>query len=184
MITRDEVFSLLGTTASRWNAHNAPRLGASLAYYALLSLAPLSILLVAICSLVFSRSTAESNLLQHLERIVGHSGANTLRAVFDASRHHPGSGAIAGVAAIAALFFGASGVFVELRDSLNLIWDVPASAWHGWRGLLVNGWFPSSRYWLSAVSCCFPSSSARCWVLSDSSLTLSFPLALPSVGKF
>ena len=98
MITRDEAFSLLGATASRWNAHNAPRLGASLAYYALLSLAPLSILLVAICSLVFSRSTAESNLLQQLERIVGHSGANTLRAVFDASRHHPGSGVIAGVA--------------------------------------------------------------------------------------
>jgi membrane protein len=138
MITRDEAFSLLGATASRWNAHNAPRLGASLAYYALLSLAPLSILLVAICSLVISRSTAESNLLQQLERIVGHSGANTLRAVFDASRHHPGSGVIAGVAAIAALFFGASGVFVELRDSLNLIWDVPASAWHGWRGLVVQ----------------------------------------------
>ena len=77
MITRDEAFSLLGTTASRWNAHNAPRLGASLAYYALLSLAPLSILLVAICSLVFSRSTAESSLLQHLERIVGYSGAKS-----------------------------------------------------------------------------------------------------------
>src|SRR6185312_8272386 len=64
MITGKEALSLLGTSASRWNAHNAPRLGASLAYYALLSLAPLSILLVAIASLMFSRSAAESNLLQ------------------------------------------------------------------------------------------------------------------------
>src|SRR5690242_12216138 len=137
MITGKEALSLLGASASRWNAHNAPRLGASLAYYALLSLAPLSILLVAIASLIFSRSAAESNLLQQLERVVGSSGAKTLRTVIDAS-HHPGSGAIAGIAAAAALFFGASGVFVELRNSLNQIWDVPAQPWSGWRGLIVQ----------------------------------------------
>src|SRR5690348_1884692 len=137
MITGKEALSLLGASASRWNAHNAPRLGASLAYYALLSLAPLSILLVAIASLMFSRSAAESNFLQQLERVVGHSGAQTLRTVIDAS-HHPGSGALAGIAAAVALFFGASGVFVELRNSLNLIWDVPAAPWSGWRGLIIQ----------------------------------------------
>lgn len=137
MITGKEALSLLGASVSRWNAHNAPRLGASLAYYALLSLAPLSILLVAIASLIFSRSVAESNFLQQLERVVGSSGAQTLRTVIDAS-HHPGSGAIAGIAAAGALFFGASGVFVELRNSLNLIWDVPAQPWAGWRGLITQ----------------------------------------------
>ena len=137
MITGKEALSLLGASASRWNAHNAPRLGASLAYYALLSLAPLSILLVAIASLLFSRSAAESNFLQQLDRVVGHSGAQTLRTVVDAS-HHPGSGALAGIAAAGALFFGASGVFVELRNSLNLIWDVPAAPWSGWRGLIIQ----------------------------------------------
>ncbi|HEY3453544.1 MAG TPA: YihY/virulence factor BrkB family protein [Bryobacteraceae bacterium] len=137
MITGKEALALLGASASRWNAHNAPRLGASLAYYALLSLAPLSILLVAIASLIFSRSAAESNLLQQLERVIGHSGAQTLRTVIDAS-HHPGSGAIAGIAAAVALFFGASGVFVELRNSLNQIWDVPAQPWSGWRGLITQ----------------------------------------------
>lgn len=137
MITGKEALSLLGASASRWNAHNAPRLGASLAYYALLSLAPLSILLVAIASLIFSRSAAESNLLQQMERVVGHSGAQTLRTAIDAS-HHPGSGAIAGIAAAAALFFGASGVFVELRNSLNQIWDVPAQSWSGWRSLITQ----------------------------------------------
>jgi membrane protein len=136
MITGKEALSLLSASASRWNAHNAPRLGASLAYYALLSLAPLSILLVAIASLLFSRSAAESNLLQQLEGIVGHSGAQTLRTVIDAS-HHPGSGVIAGAVAAGTLFFGASGVFVELRNSLNQIWDVPEKPW-GWRGLVTQ----------------------------------------------
>ena len=136
MITGKEALSLIGASASRWNAHNAPRLGASLAYYALLSLAPLSILLVAIAGLIFSRSAAESNLLQQLERVIGRSGAQTLRTVIDAS-HHPGSGAIAGIAAAGALFFGASGVFVELRNSLNLIWGAPEVPW-SWRGLITQ----------------------------------------------
>lgn len=137
MITRDEAVSMLRAAASKWDAHNAPRLGASLAYYTLLSLAPLSILLVAICRLVFTRSAAESNLLRQLQAIVGHSAATTLQSVFDAT-HHRGSGVIAGVAAIVTLFFGASGVFVELRDSLNLIWDARVSTWRGWRALITQ----------------------------------------------
>jgi membrane protein len=137
MITRDEAFSLLRAAASKWDEHNAPRLGASLAYYTLLSLAPLSIVLVAICRLVFTRSAAESNLLRQLQAIVGYSAATTLQSVFDAT-HHRESGVIAGVVAIITLFLGASGVFVELRDSLNLIWDARVSTWRGWRALVTQ----------------------------------------------
>jgi membrane protein len=137
MITRDEAFSLLRAAASKWDEHNAPRLGASLAYYTLLSLAPLSIVLVAICRLVFTRSAAESNLLRQLQAIVGRSAATTLQSVFDAT-HHRESGVIAGVVAIMTLFLGASGVFVELRDSLNLIWDARVSTWRGWRALVTQ----------------------------------------------
>lgn len=137
MITRDDALSMLRDAASKWNAYNAPRLGASLAYYTLLSLAPLSILLVAICGLVFTRSAAESSLLGQLQGIVGHSAANTLRTVLD-SAHQRRSGAIASVVAVVVLFFGASGVFVELRDSLNLIWDAHSGAWRGWGDLVIQ----------------------------------------------
>jgi membrane protein len=137
MITRDEALSMLRDAGSKWNAHNAPRLGASLAYYTLLSLAPLLILLVAICGLVFTRSAAESNLLRQLQSVLGNSGANAVRTVFE-SAHHRGTGAIASTVAIVALFFGASGVFVELRDSLNLIWDARRSSWLGWRDVVAQ----------------------------------------------
>jgi membrane protein len=137
MIKTAEALSLLRAAGSKWNACNAPRLGASLAYYTLLSLAPLLILLVAICGLVFTRSAAESNLFRQLQTVLGHSEAEALRVVFT-SAHHIGSGAIASAIAIATLFFGASGVFVELRDSLNLIWDAPGGAWHGWRSMVTQ----------------------------------------------
>ncbi len=62
-LSRSEAFELLKKTASQWSGHNAPRLGAALAYYTLLSIAPLVILIVAICGLVFDKNTAEHQLL-------------------------------------------------------------------------------------------------------------------------
>src|SRR5205809_970272 len=44
---------LLKETFRQWNSHEAPRMGAALAFYSVLSLAPLLILVVGICALVF-----------------------------------------------------------------------------------------------------------------------------------
>jgi membrane protein len=117
-------FVALRTAAIKWNDHNAPRLGASLAFYTLLSLAPLVILMVPICALVFTQAKAEQELIFQAQELAGPSGAATLRALI-ANSHEPKGGLLAGIEAIIALAFGASGVFVELRDSLNTIWDAP-----------------------------------------------------------
>ncbi len=66
-LTRNEVFELLKRTASQWSDHNAPRLGAALAYYTLLSIAPLLILIVAICGLLFDKNTTEHHLLSQVQ---------------------------------------------------------------------------------------------------------------------
>lgn len=127
---------LLKTAASRWSAHNAPRLGAALAYYTLLSMAPLSILVVGICSMVLSQSTAEQAFLVRVREVAGPSSAATIKMLLaNAHQHH---GVIATVLAFATLFFGASGVFVELRDSLNLIWDAPPVTASAWRSMLMQ----------------------------------------------
>ena len=42
-----------------WNDHKAPRLGAALSFYTMLSLAPLVILVIAVASLVFGHSAAQ-----------------------------------------------------------------------------------------------------------------------------
>jgi membrane protein len=134
MITRGEAFDLLRSAAEKWNDHNAPRLGAALAFYALLSLAPLLILAVGICGLVFSKSTVEQNLLIQVEHIAGSYSASIVKTLIE-NPHHTKSGVVAGVTALLTLFFGASGVFLELRDSLNLIWDAP-DRFAGWRGMI------------------------------------------------
>jgi membrane protein len=119
-----EAFALVQTAAIKWNDHNAPRLGASLAFYTLLSLAPLVILMVPICGFVFTQAKAEQELILQARELAGPSGAATLKALM-ANSYQPKGGFLAGAEALIDLAFGASGVFVELRDSLNTIWDAP-----------------------------------------------------------
>jgi membrane protein len=130
-MTLQAFWGLLKTAASKWSDYNAPRLGAALAYYMLLSIAPLVILVVAICGMVFSKTEAERHLLLQIRALVGDAGANTVHMLLENARH-TGSGIMATALALIALLFGASGVFVELRDSLNTIWDAPprrSSTW-------------------------------------------------------
>jgi membrane protein len=132
-----QAFRLLKSAGSQWNDHNAPRLGAALAYYTLLSLAPLLVLLVAVCGLVFSKTTAESDLITLVRKVAGYAEAQTLKSFID-NAHQAGTGIAATVIALVTLLFGASGVFVELRDSMNAIWDVPAPQTSSWRSMVVQ----------------------------------------------
>jgi membrane protein len=123
---------LLTATYSRWSAHNAPRMGAALAYYTLLSIAPLMILVVMVCGLVF-KSSAETGVLRQTAHVMGPAAAKTLKGILDNS-HRVGTGIFATLVALVTLLFGASGVFMELRSALNGIWEVPPRVSAGWRG--------------------------------------------------
>src|SRR5665213_1195577 len=112
-MSRANLFSLLKKTAIRWSDHDAPRLGAALAFYTLLSLAPLAILIVAICGIFLNRSSAEQQLLSQVSHMIGPSAAKIVKSLVDNTAHMK-SGILASSVAVATLIFGASGVFVEL----------------------------------------------------------------------
>lgn len=136
-MTAKEALELFKSAGSKWNYYNAPRLGAALAYYTLLSLAPLLILLVTVCALVFNQAAAERDLLTDIRDLVGFPEAEAVKTFLE-SAHHATNGLVAATAAVLTLLFGASGVFVELRDSLNLIWDAPKPKSSAWRDMVVQ----------------------------------------------
>src|SRR4030095_16230204 len=114
---------LLKDTFRQWNSHQAPRMGAALAFYAVLSLAPLLILVVGICALAFGTAGAQAQLLEQFRSMVGDEGARAVEGVLK-SAQKPATGALASVIGLVTLLFGASGVFVELRAALNKLWEV------------------------------------------------------------
>ena len=117
------LWNLLKDTAAEWSRDKAPRLGAALAYYATFSLAPLLIIAVAISGLVFGREAATGQIVGQIQGLVGQDTATTIQAMI-AKSNQPATSILASVIALVALLFGASGVFGELQQSLNAIWDI------------------------------------------------------------
>ncbi|MGI9075319.1 MAG: YhjD/YihY/BrkB family envelope integrity protein [Bryobacteraceae bacterium] len=133
-------FPLLKETFNRWSGHQAPRLGASVAFYTLLSLAPLLILTAAVIALVFSKETAHQDLVAQARQMMGTRGADIVNSLL-ANAQQPSSGIFASIVAFLILLFGASGVFIELRGALNTIWEVKAQTNAGWKGMLKDRLF-------------------------------------------
>src|SRR5580658_605656 len=115
------IWGLLRQTFDKWNDHDAPRVGAALAFYALLSMAPLVILVISILALFLGRPAAQAQLLSQAESLMGHQGSEAVRGMLDQGQK-PTSGTMATVLSAVALLFGASGVFSELQSALNDMW--------------------------------------------------------------
>jgi membrane protein len=119
-----QTLAFLKQTYTSWSEHNAPRLGASVAFYSILSFAPLLVLITAIIGLVFGVESAHGTLVAEARQVIGDRGADTVESLLK-NAQKPASGVFASAVALVTLLFGASGVFTELRDALNIMWDAP-----------------------------------------------------------
>lgn len=135
-----ESIPLLKETFSKWLDHNATRLGASVAFYTLLSFAPLLVLLAALAALIFSKETAQNGLIEEARQLMGTRGADTVKSLLE-NAQKPSSGVLASIVAFVTLLFGASGVFTELQDALNTIWDATPKGASGLTGILKQRLF-------------------------------------------
>jgi membrane protein len=119
-----DIRSILGESVDGWNKHNAPRLGAALSFYTLLSIAPLLLVLVALVGFTMGHQAAQAYIIQQIGALAGPQGSVAAKSLLQGSRNTD-HGIAATAFGILTLFFGASGVLIELRDALNTIWDVP-----------------------------------------------------------
>jgi membrane protein len=113
--------SLLKQTFSEWTADKAPRLGAALAYYTVFSIAPLIVIAILIVGLVFDN--AQAQVVAQVKGLVGDQGAAAIESMIKAANKPVQSG-IATFLAFGTLLFGAAGVFIQLKDAMNTIWNV------------------------------------------------------------
>jgi len=123
-MSRSEMKFLLARSVAGWSKHNAPRMGAALAFYALLSLMPLLLVLISIAGLVFGTHAAEARVMGQLQFLIGYQRATILEALLEGAQNKA-DGLLATVIGMLVLLFGATGVLVELRDAMNSIWEVP-----------------------------------------------------------
>ncbi|HEX7553621.1 MAG TPA: YihY/virulence factor BrkB family protein [Geothrix sp.] len=118
-----------------WVQHRAPSKGAALAFYALFSMAPILVLVMGIAGAVLGSQAVEGELYAQLKDLVGPVGALAVQSLV-ADAHLPGTGHVATWLASILLVVGATSLFVELKDSLDDIWNVHAPVPTGLKALL------------------------------------------------
>lgn len=115
------IFGLFRDSFKEWNEDKAPRLGAALAYYTVFSLGPFLLIVIAIASIVFR--DARQQIVGTIGSVVGSGAQELINTTID-NTNKGGSNVIATVIGLITLLLGAGGVFGQLKDALNTIWEV------------------------------------------------------------
>ncbi|MEO7213269.1 YihY/virulence factor BrkB family protein [Mucilaginibacter sp.] len=131
------LWKVLVATFSGFGSDNGLKLSASLAYYTVFSLAPLLILVISLASLVFGHDAATDRLYPQIQHYVGETAALQIQDMLK-SLELSGKTGTAVVIAVVTLLVGASSIFLEIQDSLNMIWRVKAKPKKGWVKMLQN----------------------------------------------
>jgi membrane protein len=118
---------------ANWLGHKDARQGAALAYYSVFSLGPIILIATAVAGLLFGQEAVTGQVMSSLKDMLGESGAKAVEAML-AGASRPAAGIIASVLGVGALLFAAIGVVVQLKDALNVVWEVEESKvggiWH------------------------------------------------------
>lgn len=125
------MINLIVRAFNNWLDHNSPRLGAALAYYAVFSLGPLLLIVVSIAGLFYDRDAVANAIGMQFTSLIGANGAKALEAMREGAAS-TSLGKTTSIVGVFLLIIAAVGVVAQLKDALNVIWEVDAPRERGW----------------------------------------------------
>ncbi|MFN2238241.1 MAG: YihY/virulence factor BrkB family protein [Thermoanaerobaculia bacterium] len=129
--------TLLKQTLAEFQKDEVPREAAALSYYAIFSIAPLLLVLVALGGIFLGEKAARGEIVSAVEQFTGQSGAEAIEEMI-VSSSDPDSGRIALLIGIGGLILGASTASMHLKQSLNAIWQLPRRKKEGFLGMVLT----------------------------------------------
>ena len=117
------LFEILKGAVFEWNEDKVPRMAAAIAFYAVFSLTPIVVIAFKLAELTFGPDIALREILTQAAFLIGTEGADGIKLLIENAEPHTAS-TTSTVIGLAAMLFAATGVFTELKDSLNTIWEV------------------------------------------------------------
>lgn len=118
------VVRLLKQTFAEWQRDKVPLLAAALAYYTVFSIAPLLLISIAIAGVFFGEDAVQGEIIGEIQGLIGKDGAMAIQSMLQNTQKHQSNGTLATVFGVVTLLLGASGVFGQLQEALNTIWNV------------------------------------------------------------
>ena len=128
---------MFGAAARAWWDDDAPRLGASLAYYTLFAIAPILLVATAIAGMAFGAEAVRGEIVGQLDQLVGREGALAVQSLLEGASQRR-AGIVATVIGGTAFVVAATGAFLELQVALNTIWRVKPNPGANFRAFLMD----------------------------------------------
>lgn len=132
-----KLWKLLMLAGDGWIAHEAPTMAASLSYFAIFSIAPLLVIILAIAGFVFDQTYVQELLLGSLRGVVGEETTLLIHNLLKVQLN-PLSSLQAFLFGLATLLLGATGIVNQLQAILNKVWEIPASEWGGMKNYMKS----------------------------------------------
>lgn len=110
---------------------------ASLAYYTILSLVPLLVIVLNVTGLLFGKEAITGELYAEINQMIGSSAAEQIQTAIQ-NIHLSQDNFFATSIGIIVLVFGATGIFGEMQDSLNKIWGLRTKPLKVWWRLIIS----------------------------------------------
>ncbi|RZK39440.1 MAG: YihY/virulence factor BrkB family protein [Pedobacter sp.] len=142
-VKKKEKFSLKGiwevlkASFTGFGDHKVTKISGSLAYYTVFSMAPLMVVVIALCSLFLEREAAEGQIYAQLKGFLGAETAVQMQEIIK-NAAIADKGLLASIIGGVTLLIGATTVFGDIQDSINTIWGIKPKPKRGWLKMLQN----------------------------------------------
>ncbi|MCD8487706.1 MAG: YihY/virulence factor BrkB family protein [Desertifilum sp.] len=124
MMNLRDLWRLLKETVAELQFNQISLLASSLAYYTVLSLPPLIVVMIMLVGAIFGEAAAQGEVVNQIQDIVGEEGAGAVQTAIANMREDTGGGTLRLIVNLGFLAFGASGVFAQIQNALDRIWEV------------------------------------------------------------
>jgi len=132
-----DLWKVILGSASAFSQDRAMKYSASLAYSTIFALSPLLVLIISLASIFYGKDAIQGKLFSEINQLVGSDAANQIQVLIEKSALSGGS-TLSLIISIVVLMVGATAIFTEIQDTLNIIWRVRPKPKKGFQKLLIN----------------------------------------------
>jgi len=131
------LWQIVKKSFSAFGEDKVTKLSGSLAYSTIFSLGPLLIVIISVCGVFLGREAIEGKIYETLKGFVGSESARQLQEIIQ-NAYSSGKSKVAAIISGIILLIGATAIFGEIQDSINIIWGIKPKPKKGWVKMLKN----------------------------------------------
>jgi membrane protein len=124
LVTRfKELVAIFKETFPKWNSHDPFSNSVIISYYTIFSLPGLLVIVINLAGYFYGKDEVTAAVVEQIHGTIGGNTANDINAMLTKATETKAT-TISTILGVATLIFGATGVFYQLQQVLNRMWEV------------------------------------------------------------